>query len=118
MADKASWEEAAKQEKRQLLLRAALAGGVIVTMLAGLVFWERSKQQEAAVEAVHGAPSPREVRSQIQSAPVVEQVAESAPARSEPEEKKEEKPEPKSEASVPACPRSPWKLVKRSRSGS
>lgn len=110
MADKASWEEAAKQEKRQLLLRAALAAGVIMVMVLGLVVWERSKQQavETAPAPAPATPSPRELRSMIQSAPVVEQVAESAPAEPQksevaPEVKPEATQEAKPEASAPAA---------------
>ena len=108
MADKASWEEAAKQEKRQLLLRAALAAGVIMVMVLGLVVWERSKQQAVETAPAPATPSPRELRSMIQSAPVVEQVAESAPAEPQkseaaPEVKPEAAQEAKPEASAPVA---------------
>jgi cell division protein FtsN len=93
MAEKADWEATAKQEKRQLALRAALAVVVIVTMLAALVFWERSKQEAAVAEsAQRSLPSPSEVRSAIQSAPVVEKISEVA--QSAPEELSAEASEP------------------------
>ncbi|WP_417068372.1 SPOR domain-containing protein [Niveibacterium terrae] len=93
MAEKADWEETAKQEKRQLALRAGVAAVVIVTMLSALVFWERSNQEAAVAESARPKlPSPSEVRSAIQSAPVVEKISEVA--QSAPEETVVEASEP------------------------
>lgn len=93
MAEKADWEEAAKQEKRQLALRAGVAAVVIVTMLSALVFWERSKQEAAVAESARPKlANPAEVRQAIQSAPVVEKISEVA--QSAPEETVAEASEP------------------------
>jgi DedD protein len=90
-----SRKEASKDERRSLLVRAAVAVAIVAVMLIGLSLWDRSRHQEqeetaptatppvpaSGVHSIGSTSAPKPEPETVESAPV--ETAQSAPVASE-----------------------------------
>jgi DedD protein len=90
-----SRKETSKDERRSLLVRAAVAVAIVAVMLIGLSLWDRSRHQEqeetaptatppvpaSGVHSIGSASTPKPEPETVESAPV--EAAQSAPVASE-----------------------------------